>query len=175
MSKRIKPLPSLEALNAHFIFDAERGELIWRDGPANKYLNKRYIGARAGFVSEKGYLRVKVCGETHMVHRIIFKMHNKREPVGEVDHENLDSLDNLPGNLREATSAQNTWNKSNKRRVRSDLPKGVCFHRRSGRYRARIQKQGRRHELGDYKSVEDAAKAYAMASNTLHGRFGRVA
>lgn len=175
MPKRIKPLPSLDALYAHFILDAERGELIWRGGSANKYLNKRYIGARAGYVSEKGYMRVKVCGETHMVHRIIFKMHHKREPVGEVDHENLDALDNRPGNLREATSAQNTWNKPNKRRVRSDLPKGVCYHRRSGRYRARIQKHGRRHELGDYKSPEAAAEAYARASNQMHGRFGRAA
>jgi len=174
MPKRYAPLPSVTQILAHFTYDRTAGVLRWRgDTEETKYLNDRYVGRVAGSVNESGYDRVKLLGKSYLVHRLIFKLENGRDPVAEVDHASLDTSDNNPCNLREATVAQNTWNRGNKERV-YDLPKGVTFHKRSGRYRARIQAHGRRYELGDFTTVERAAAAYAAASCTVHGAFGRV-
>lgn len=169
------PLPSVDTILAHFDFDQDTGVLRWRgDTEETKYLNHRYVGEVAGSPNKGGYRRVKFAGRNFLVSRLVFKLAHGRDPVGQVDHENLDTSDDRPDNLREASAAQNTWNKGNKKRV-FDLPKGVCFHRRSGKYRARIQARGHRVELGDFGTPEAAAKAYAAASAKYHGGFGRIA
>lgn len=175
MPKQYAPLPSVKQILEHFTYDRSRGALLWRgDTEATKYLNDRYVGQVAGSVSKSGYLRVKFLGKSYLVHRLIFKIEHGRDPVAEVDHRDLDTLNNCGANLREASVTQNTWNRKNKERM-YDLPKGVTLHKRSGKYRARIQAHGRRFELGDFVTVEKAVAAYISASATVHGAFGRTA
>jgi len=103
------------------------------------------------------------------MHRQILNAPHKME----VDHKNLNKLDNRRENIRICTSSQNKMNRpaytTNKLGI-----KGVCFHPQTGKFRARIRFNGIIKSLGLYFSAEDAHKAYQMAQKTLHGQFARV-
>lgn len=103
------------------------------------------------------------------MHRIIMG-----EPEGlEVDHEDCNGLNNRRKNMRAATRMQNKHNERIKSNNQSGF-KGVGFHKRQGRWRARIMINGQRKWLGYYDTPEKAHASYVKASEALHGEFGRV-
>jgi hypothetical protein len=88
----------------------------------------------------------------------------------QVDHRNLNTLDNRRGNLRDATHGQNQQNKSTK--TESGI-KGVC-RRRNGRWGARIRSNRYLHYLGTFDTPTEAGKAYDRAAKRLFGEFARL-
>jgi hypothetical protein len=115
--------------------------------------------------------RVKIEGEwiDLKLHRLIM-----RAPYGEhVDHADGDTLNNQKSNLRFCTMAQNQYNQ--RPGLRGSLPyKGVNFHKRVGKYVARIGVGNRRISLGVYDTAEEAAAAYNSAARAFHGEFARL-
>jgi AP2 domain/HNH endonuclease len=104
------------------------------------------------------------------MHRLLM-----REPDGlRVDHKDGNGLNNRKDNLRPATDQQNSFNSRIPSNNTSGF-KGVSWHKRDHKWRARITFGGKRRHLGDFNTPEDAHKAYAKASAELHGEFGRVA
>lgn len=94
----------------------------------------------------------------------------------EIDHRNGDGLDNRRENLRFATHSQNGMNRGKQCNNTSGF-KGVTSRRQSdGSYRfiAMIWKDQRPRYLGIYDAAEEAARAYAVAAEQLHGEFARV-
>lgn len=92
----------------------------------------------------------------------------------EVDHINGNGLDNRRANLRSATHQQNLQNQ----RISSINKvgfKGVSWHKRASKWRARITVGGRESNLGLFASAKDAHAAYVDASIRMHGNFGRSA
>lgn len=85
-----------------------------------------------------------------------------------VDHINGNGLDNRRANLRVASNSQN---QANRQRVRGAYIKGICFHRKSGKWQAQIKKDDVNFYLGLYASEEAAAHAYAKAAHRLFGEF----
>lgn len=95
--------------------------------------------------------------------------------VGEgkvIDHANGDGLDNRRGNLRAATAAENSWNRRGGD-GRSGY-KGVSLSREKKKWRAAIFVNGRRHHLGYFADVQEAARAYDAAARRHFGAFARV-
>jgi len=90
-----------------------------------------------------------------------------------VDHRNGDSLDNRRANLRIATKTQNTCN-SRKRKNTSSRFIGVCFHKRSKLWAARIKYRGKDIWLGYFDSEIEAGKTYDEAAKKYHGEFARL-
>ena len=80
------------------------------------------------------------------------------------DHINHNGLDNRKVNLRQASRAQNCWNKRKQRGNHSSGFKGVSWFKRENKWQARIQVNGRKIFLGSYKNEIDAAKAYDRAA-----------
>jgi hypothetical protein len=89
----------------------------------------------------------------------------------QIDHRNLNPLDNRKENLRLATIQQNAWNR--RRRNGATGYKGI--HRLpNGRFRARIRLNRRPVSLGCFGTPMEAAKAYDEAALKHFGEFART-
>lgn len=93
-----------------------------------------------------------------------------RRPGLVIDHKNRDGLDNRKANLRWATQSSNTCNR--------DLPIGKTGYRgvwKNGNgFTARINKNKKRHHLGQFSTAAEAAAAYNEAAKKLHGEFAML-
>jgi len=154
----------IQLLNESFDLNAETGVITWKAG--------NRAGFRAGYKDGQGYRSIKIDGHLIGEHRIVFAMIHNRWPDGEVDHVNCVRDDNRPENLREATHSQNHMNK--RKPANNKLgAKGVA--RNGSGYRAQIRVNGKQVALGTYRTIEEAAEAYARAANENFGEFGRAA
>lgn len=90
-----------------------------------------------------------------------------------VDHINSDGIDNRRANLRFATKLQNAQN-TRLRKDNSSGYKGVYLHKPMNTWRARIRVDGKKRDLGYFKTPEEAHAAYCAASEKFHKEFGRA-
>lgn len=107
--------------------------------------------------------------ETLYMHRLVMeRILGKPIPNGlQVDHINMDRLDNQRANLRLATRSQNQAHKG--RQSNTSCYKGVNLN--AGLWEARIRFQGRRIFLGKYEDALAAATMYDAASRHLYQDF----
>lgn len=91
----------------------------------------------------------------------------------QIDHRDLNRLNNRRKNLRRATNLQNCRNK--KKLIRngkcSSRYKGVCWHAVSSSWTARIRVLNKRLHLGCFKTQISAARAYDKAAIKHFGKF----
>ena len=114
--------------------------------------------------------KVKIDEISYLTHRVIWLHYYGVWPSHYVDHANRDKYDNRICNLREATDAENQYNKV----AYGTFSKGVTFRpRKSGRsWQARIRIDGGpRILLGSFYSEAEAAEAYRQAALKGHGEF----
>jgi hypothetical protein len=90
-----------------------------------------------------------------------------------IDHKDRNFLNNQKFNLRIATYAQNTWNKSKKLNASSQY-KGVNWNKQCNKWVARIMFKGKSIYLGCFISEESAAKAYNRAALKYFGEFAAI-
>ena len=155
-------------LRRWFDYDQENGGFIWRARPAH---SKAQIGSRAGRGDTMGYQMIRVFGQSYKTHRLVWVWHKGAWPAAQLDHINMDKMDNRIENLREAEAWQNNAYRSSPVR---DLPRGVIRKKR-GKLRAVIASRGKTIELGGFDTVEQAQAAYKAASLELHGEFSIIA
>jgi len=104
------------------------------------------------------------------------KMHQAIIPTRkglEVDHIDGNSLNNQRSNLRVCTHAQNCRNQKLRCDSRTGV-KGVDFHKKTGKYRARVTVKYQVINLGLFETLEEAKNAYDTAAKKLHGTFARL-
>jgi hypothetical protein len=157
-------LPSQLILLKYFSYDPDTGivrNLIKRKG-AN-------IGDVVGSDSGKGYLYASFHGVKYRLHRLIWKMVTGRDPIAQIDHEDLDGINNRWVNLREATQAQNQTNKPGW--CKSGL-KGAYLHH-TGRWVSRITVDKKGIHLGIFDTMQEAHRAYVAAALKIRGEFAR--
>jgi hypothetical protein len=135
-------------------------------------------GKVAGTISgtaKKPKRQIWVDGKCYSGHRLAWLWMTGSFPANQVDHKNLDRLDNRWTNLREATNSQNRMNT----RGRGESGAKGVFYRKDPRsvrrWRALIIVEGKRHNLGHFETREEAQAAYAAAAPIFHGEFARVA
>jgi hypothetical protein len=83
-----------------------------------------------------------------------------------VDHINHDPIDNRLSNLRISTVGANAHNKTKMKNTTSKYI-GVCF--KSGKFVARIKKDGKEYYLGRFDKETEAAKTYNKKAIELYG------
>lgn len=119
-------------------------------------------------------IQLVVNGRPFLAHRVIWEMHFGPIPVGMViDHINGNPWDNRLGNLRKCKPEDNLKNRSTNRNSSSGY-KGVSKSFRSETWRATIQANGVRYDLGWHRSPELAHAAYCEAAKKYHGEFART-
>lgn len=90
-----------------------------------------------------------------------------------VDHIDGNPLNNTRANLRLVTRNQNQWNR--KTQANASGYKGVAWHKRKGKYYARIQANGHRYFLGYFETAQEASQAYARAAKQAFGSYAPIA
>jgi hypothetical protein len=90
-----------------------------------------------------------------------------------VDHVNHCTLDNQKGNLRICTHSQNLMNRNKTVKNLSGY-KGVIHWKRNNTWKAEIMYNKNKVNLGYYKNINDAAKAYNYAALKYHGEFAQL-
>jgi hypothetical protein len=176
--------PMLRFFKECFEYNPKTGDLLWKHRPPTHFaseascrrFNTMYAGKPAGTPNtEKGHLQVHFLNYGNFyVHRIVWILTYGKDPGPNfvLDHKNGQSTANRLKNLRKATSSQNAYNSKTYKNNISGV-KGVSWDTRSKLWRASIQQNGTRHQLGYFEQLEDAVKARKRAERKFHGRFAR--
>lgn len=107
------------------------------------------------------------------MHRDIFRL--EKGDSREVDHKNLDKLDNRRSNLRVSTKSQNMMNRPKfKKKGTTSKYKGVRFLKTHDYWQVRIQKDGKCITIGHYSSEVAGANMYNHYAKKLHGNYARL-
>ena len=122
--------------------------------------------------SNRGYIRGGVGNSKFFAHRMAWRLHYGEWPEGHIDHINGDITDNRIKNLRLVSNSENQQNR-HAARGKSKF-KGVCLHKKAGKWQAAIQKAGKVKYLGLFDKEEDAAAAYNAAAKTFFGEFCKL-
>lgn len=95
-------------------------------------------------------------------------------PLGyEVDHINMDTLDNRRCNLRVCTHQQNQCNQDLQRNNTSGVT-GVSFYPPRGKFRARIKASQHEIHLGYFSTFKEAVQARNEGIRLMFGEYGRL-
>lgn len=137
--------------------------------------NDIYAGKEAGSVFKNGY---KVIGfgrgaNKHYAHRLAWLYMTGEWPKYQIDHIDVDKLNNKWSNLREAALGDN-WGNQKIRRNNTSGYKGVSFAHREGKFVASITIDRRHINLGYFDCAEQASKAYIKAAKKRYGEFMRA-
>ena len=148
-------------------YDPDTGFFTWL---VDRGTNKT-AGKRAGcFDKRSGYRRITIEGYLFLEHRLAWLYMIGAWPENEIDHRNLNREDNRWENLREATSNENNANLKIKSHNQVGY-KGVWRDNKTGRYRAKIEKEGTKHYLGYHDTPEQAHEAYCEKALELFGEY----
>lgn len=177
------PIVTQDVLHERLHYDPLTGVFVWhplpedpgsaRRGTSNPQVwNNRYAGKRAGRIkkmrSGPSYVCIHLYGREYRAHRLAWLYMTGEWPSQEIDHRDVNGLNNAWGNLRLATTHQNHGNQGAAKRNTSGF-KGVSFHKLRGRWRATIANK----HLGLFDTPEEAHAAYCEAAQEYFGRFAR--
>lgn len=124
----------------------------------NGSLFRKGLNSRAGWVHKTGYVCVVVDGVSYYEHRLVWKLSTGYDPADELDHIDRDKCNNSMSNLREVDPSENTKNKPKYKNNNTGVT-GVGFHKRVGKWQARISTHGNLIHLGYFSDFDDAVKA----------------
>lgn len=144
------------------LYDPETGVFRW----ALSRGSRAAAGAVAGWLDDKGYVRIQVDGHTCFAHRLAWLHCYGEWPDAHIDHRDGDPSNNRIDNLRAATRSQNM---TNQRRAQANNKLGLLGVIRDKRkFRAQIRVNGRLRSLGSFATPEQAHEAYLAAKAHLH-------
>ena len=115
------------------------------------------------------YATRKYQGKMLLMHRYIMKPSFDMQ----IDHINMDGLDNRRDNLRICYHVQNLMN-TKKHFDNTSGYKGVCYHKLKRKWVVRINVNKKQIHLGYFIEKEDAALVYNEAALKYHGEFARL-
>lgn len=144
---------NIDALKSLLRYDPDTGLIYWT--AKGKGMIKKKA---AGTLLYSGYLGICIGPKRWQAHRIAWALHHGVWPKDQIDHINGVKTDNRICNLREATNSENGKNLGLSKANTSGF-KGVCFDKRTSKWRATIKVNFKAKCLGRFERIEDAVKA----------------
>ena len=156
-------------------YDPKTGIFVWRRRPGVPH-NSRYAGRVAGFDwqpanTEIVYRSIRIFDWPFLGHRLAWLYMTGSWPKHQVDHADMDGLNNRWKNLRAATKQQNSLNRGASKRSSTGL-KGAYVY--GSRFRSQIKIGSKLIYLGAYDTPQAAHEAYMVAAREHHGEFARA-
>ena len=137
----------------------------------NKYTNKwNCCNDLKG--NKKGYIRIKINNKLYLLHRIIYKYFNEEWDItdsssnNQIDHIDINPINNRIENLRRVNQSQNNRNKNKKKNCSSQY-RGVSWYKPSNKWLAQINIAGKLKHLGYFTNEEEAREAYKKIYNEI--------
>jgi hypothetical protein len=149
-----------------------QGEKVLVDDEDYEYLNQwKWIIRRTKKYNYAGrQLKIDNKYKLLLMHRIIMNA-----PKGmEIDHKDMNGLNCQKYNLRICTHSQNQMNRNSFGLIKY---KGVAIAIANNKYiyyQSHIAKDHHTYYLGNFKTAEEAAKAYDKKAIELHGEFAKL-
>lgn len=153
---------TLEVLKTHLVYEPGTGFF--------ERISGRHAGKPVGSIDSSGHMQVYVAGKLYLAHRLAWFYVYGVWPEYDLDHRDRNPTNNSIRNLRECTRQQNCLNKGPCSRNTTGF-KGVHWAEHAKSFRSRITVKGKRHDLGCFRSAEEAHKAYVEAAKALHKEF----
>jgi hypothetical protein len=144
---------AVDELKAYLHYDPDTGVFT-----ARKVCGSRPAGRVLGSTTSQGYVQVSVGSRSYTAQRLAWLYVHGKWPKGVVDHINRVRNDNRICNLRDVNRSRNSLNTeytTSKAKVR-----GVTY---APPWRAFIQVDGKRKDLGRFHTLEEAVAARKAA------------
>lgn len=128
-------------------------------------------GIKAGSVAgtdKRGYIIIRILGRNFRAHRLAWLMVYGSFPDHDLDHRDGVRNNNAISNIRIATKSDNNRNRS--ARLESKTGSRGVFSQGS-KFRAQMQRGGKKFHLGLFDTVEEATEAYSEAAKSIDGIF----
>jgi hypothetical protein len=148
-----------------FAFDPQRhtGKRRYSAERACNQWNTRFAGKEAlTALNNWGYQHGNVDGRPVLTHRAVWELVTGLLPQGQIDHINGDKTDNRMINLREASPSLNSSNRGIATNNKSGVV-GIFWNAGRKRWQAQITLGRKQHNLGLFKSRDDALRARKAA------------
>jgi hypothetical protein len=144
-------------------YEPATGFFRWRVTKSNRAV----AGSIAGGPRD-GYWGIRIDGRMHSAHHLVWLYSHGHFPAGELDHKDVNPMNNRLGNLRPATRAQNAVNRPAPANNTSGH-KGVywCIDA----WRVYANWQGKRYWGGKHTDLVAACRAQEALANKLQGEF----
>ena len=160
--------PTAQQIADVLVYDPQTGVFTWRVDRSYKVK----AGDVAGKINSSGHRQIRVRGSLYLAHQLVWVLMTGSWPVHRIDHVDNDHDHNAWHNLREATHSQNMWNRKTNANSSTGF-KGVTLNKPSGKYIARVSRNGKRFSLGYFATAEEAYAARTNALTQFHGEFAR--
>lgn len=160
-------------------YNKKFGEFRWKyRSDRLKCWNTRFAGKKTGCIGWAGknkaeYVLLRIDDRLYKAHHVAWVYVTGKWPV-EIDHRDLNGVNNKFRNLRECTRSQNQMNRGIQSNNTSGC-KGISFSKSNKKWHAYIKINRKRIHIGMFKNIQDAKKAYSIAAKKYHGEFARVA
>jgi hypothetical protein len=152
----------IDRLHELLIYQPETGLFFWKVQRSGK----TKAGVLAGSKNGSGYINLRIDYLAYGAHRAAWAMHYGVWPDGDIDHINGNRADNRIENLRDVPRSTNLQNQRKAHRDNTTGYLGVS--KRGDRFRAKIMRNYRLYDLGEFLTADEASAAYQAAKQRLH-------